>query len=67
MADVVNPSPARREGARAAAVAASLGGLVRWETLLVVLLIASIAYGASVSPYFLDSTNLFFIGSTSGR
>ncbi len=35
----------------------ALGALVRWETLLVVLLLASIAYGASVSPHFLDSTN----------
>jgi rhamnose transport system permease protein len=38
-----------------------LGFLLRWEVLLVGLLIATIAYGASVSPYFLHSTNLFFI------
>src|SRR6478736_4562540 len=36
-------------------------GFVRWEMLLVVLLGATIAYGASVSPYFLQSSNLFFI------
>ena len=38
-----------------------LGVFLRWETLLLVLLGATIAYGASVSPYFLQSTNLFFI------
>ena len=45
----------------------SLRGLVRWEALLVVLLIATIAYGANVSPYFLNSTNLFFIGLNVGE
>jgi len=45
----------------------SLRGLVRWEALLVVLLIATITYGASVSPYFLESTNLFFIGLNIGE
>jgi rhamnose transport system permease protein len=39
----------------------SLGIFARWETLLLVLLGATIAYGASVSPYFLQSSNLFFI------
>jgi rhamnose transport system permease protein len=34
---------------------------MRWEALLLVLLGATIAYGASVSPYFLQSSNLFFI------
>ena len=38
-----------------------LGAFVRWETLLVCLLGATIAFGASVSPYFLQSTNLFYI------
>jgi rhamnose transport system permease protein len=40
---------------------AGLAVLVRWEALLLVLLGVTIAYGASVSPYFLNSTNLFFI------
>jgi rhamnose transport system permease protein len=44
-----------------------LRSLLRWETMLVVLLLATIAYGASVSPYFLDSTNLFFIGLNVGE
>src|SRR5712692_8345634 len=39
----------------------SFGILVRWETLLLVLLGGTIAYGADVSPYFLHSTNLFYI------
>jgi rhamnose transport system permease protein len=38
-----------------------VAGFVRWEVLLLVLLGATIAYGADVSPYFLHSTNLFFI------
>ena len=44
-----------------------LASLLRWETLLVVLLLASIAYGASVSPHFLDSTTMFFIGLNVGE
>jgi rhamnose transport system permease protein len=39
----------------------TLGGFARWEMLLLVLLGATIAYGAAVSPYFLQSSNLFFI------
>jgi rhamnose transport system permease protein len=35
--------------------------VLRWEALLLILLGATIAFGASVSPYFLQSTNLFFI------
>jgi rhamnose transport system permease protein len=35
--------------------------LVRWEVLLLVLLGCTIGYGADVSPYFLQSSNLFFI------
>ena len=58
-------SPARRP--RATPVAASSACSSAWETLLVVLLLASIAYGASVSPYFLDSTTLFFIGLNVGE
>jgi len=38
-----------------------VGVLLRWETLLVVLLGGTIAYGASVSPYFLQASNLFYI------
>jgi rhamnose transport system permease protein len=42
-------------------VAERLRVLVRWEVLLVALLGCTIAYGADVSPYFLQSTNLFYI------
>src|SRR5436853_3283844 len=38
-----------------------MGFLVRWEVLLLALLGGTIAYGAAVSPYFLQSSNLFFI------
>ena len=44
-----------------------LGSLLRWETMLVLLLLATIAYGASVSPYFLEWTNLLFIGLNVGE
>jgi rhamnose transport system permease protein len=37
------------------------GALLRWETLLLVLLGGTIAYGAAASPYFLQQTNLFYI------
>ena len=39
----------------------ALGAVARWEVLLLVLLGCTIAYGAGISPYFLQSTNLFFI------
>jgi rhamnose transport system permease protein len=35
--------------------------VVRWEAMLVLLVIGTVVYGADVSPYFLHSTNLFFI------
>ena len=35
--------------------------VVRWESMLVLLVIGTVAYGADASPYFLHSTNLFFI------
>jgi rhamnose transport system permease protein len=38
-----------------------VGAFLRWETLLVFLLLGTIVFGASVSPYFLESSNLFFI------
>jgi rhamnose transport system permease protein len=38
-----------------------VGVLMRWEMLLFVLLGGTIAYGAAVSPYFLQTSNLFFI------
>jgi rhamnose transport system permease protein len=38
-----------------------MGALMRWETLLLVLLGGTIAFGAAVSPYFLQSSNFFYI------
>ncbi|HVQ89659.1 MAG TPA: ABC transporter permease [Mycobacteriales bacterium] len=41
--------------------------LLRWEAVLVVLLIASILYGRSVSTHFLSGSNLFFTGLNVGE
>jgi rhamnose transport system permease protein len=35
--------------------------LIRWEALLLLVLGGTIAFGADVSPYFLQSSNLFYI------
>jgi rhamnose transport system permease protein len=44
-----------------------LRALVRWESMLVLLLGATILYGSTVSPAFLQSTNLFYIGLNVGE
>ena len=44
-----------------------IGVFLRWEVLLLVLLGGTIAYGAAVSPYFLHSTNLFYISLNVGE
>lgn len=44
-----------------------VGAAARWEALLLVLLGGTIAYGASVSPYFLQPSNLFFISLNVGE
>jgi rhamnose transport system permease protein len=41
--------------------------LVRWESGLVVVLIASIVFGTSQSPHFLTSADVFFIGLNMGE
>lgn len=41
--------------------------LLRWESGLVVVLIASIIFGASQSPHFLTSADVFFIGLNMGE
>jgi rhamnose transport system permease protein len=41
--------------------------LLRWETGLVVVLIASILFGTEQSPHFLTSTDIFFIGLNMGE
>jgi rhamnose transport system permease protein len=45
----------------------TLGVVARWETLLLLLLGATILYGTSVSPYFLEWTNLFYISLNVGE
>jgi rhamnose transport system permease protein len=45
----------------------SLDVFARWETLLLLLLGGTIAFGASVSPYFLQSSNLFYISLNVGE
>src|SRR5476651_671850 len=41
--------------------------LIRWESGLVLVLIASILFGASESPHFLTATDVFFIGLNMGE
>jgi rhamnose transport system permease protein len=60
VADVQMPQP-EADAVSGAARGRRLGVLIRWEALLVVLLGGTIAFGAHVSPYFLQSTNLFYI------
>jgi rhamnose transport system permease protein len=45
----------------------ALRGLLRWESALVVVLIATLIFGSSGSPYFLSSSNLFYIGLNMGE
>ena len=45
----------------------TLGVVARWETLLLLLLGATILYGTSVSPYFLEWTNLFYVSLNVGE
>jgi rhamnose transport system permease protein len=41
--------------------------VLRWESALVVVLIATLLYGSSVSPYFLNATNFFYVGLNMGE
>jgi len=41
--------------------------LVRWESLLVVILVATIVYGVSVDPAFWTSTTFFYVGLNMGE
>jgi rhamnose transport system permease protein len=44
-----------------------LRALVRWETLLVGVLVGTILYGISVSPAFWTSTTMFYVGLNMGE
>lgn len=48
-------------------IAGLLGPLARWEAGLVLVLIATVIYGARQSPNFLKTDNLFYIGSNIGE
>ena len=59
--------PAGRSGGGSGTAGRLGAGLLRWESVLVVLLIGSIALGAHLSPNFLNTTNLFFVGLNVGE
>lgn len=56
------PAVGDTEGKRSA-----LRGLVRWESALVVVLAATLIFGSSASPHFLQATNFFYIGLNMGE
>ena len=66
MADRVDLTPGD-EAPSLDAARRNLGIVARWETLLLLLLGATILYGTSVSPYFLEWTNLFYISLNVGE
>ena len=61
MAEIDDLKPGDEASARPPSRRQNLGFFVRWEVLLLFVLGGTIAYGAAVSPYFLQSSNLFFI------
>ena len=71
MADVrdlpLQPEPPEEAGAATPRSARPLGQVLRWEVLLVVVLAATIYYGSTVSPVFLDWTTFFFINLNVGE
>src|SRR6185503_9661971 len=60
VADIDDLKPGDEAGSRRPG-RESLAVFVRWEVLLLFVLGGTIAYGAAASPYFLQSTNLFYI------
>jgi rhamnose transport system permease protein len=59
----VTDEPGSEKGSRAPR---SWRGFLRWETALVVCLLATLVYGAGV-PHFLTQTNFFYIGINMGE
>src|SRR5947199_2876546 len=64
--------PCERGGARVAPAEGSasrpiLQRLLRWESALVVLLLATIALGDHLSPAFMRSNNFFYLGLNTGE
>jgi len=67
VATASSQSPATPPRTPLATAARAWTGLLRWESALLVLLLASIVFGAHVSPHFMSSSNLFFVGLNIGE
>jgi rhamnose transport system permease protein len=65
--DVVTKSPENSRNRPAGGRRATVRGLLRWESALVVVLIGTLIFGSSGSSYFLSPTNLFYIGLNMGE
>jgi rhamnose transport system permease protein len=66
--DIVTTAPENRGGIVSdGRIGTALRGLLRWESALVVVLIATLIFGSAGSPYFLSSSNLFYIGLNMGE
>jgi rhamnose transport system permease protein len=66
--DVATRTPgSRSDNAAGRRGRAALRGLLRWETALAGVLIATLIFGSSTSSTFLSSTNLFYIGLNMGE
>jgi rhamnose transport system permease protein len=66
--DIATRTPgSRSSGDAEAARRAPWRSALRWESALVVVLIATLLYGSSVSPYFLNATNFFYVGLNMGE
>ncbi len=66
--DIATRTPgSRSSGDAEAAGRAPWRSVLRWESALVVVLIATLLYGSSVSPYFLNATNFFYVGLNMGE
>ena len=66
-AATAGPAQAVPDAARQRTVSRLGAGLLRWESVLVLLLFASLVLGARLSGNFLNTTNLFFVGLNVGE
>ena len=66
--DIATRTPgSRSDSASDSRKRAALRGMLRWESALVLVLIATLIFGSSASSTFLSSTNLFYIGLNMGE
>jgi rhamnose transport system permease protein len=66
--DVATRTPgSRSDSAAGRRGRAALRGLLRWESALVIVLIGTLIFGSSETPYFLNATNFFYIGLNMGE